>query len=252
MEVPAVDVDPDPAELVHHLREAAEVDRDQVIDREPGELLDRRHGAGGAAVGVRRVDLLPADEAVGARHVDREIAREGEDRDGGRVRLRADEHDRVRARSVGLAEAAVVADHERDRRLARIGRPGKLLGRLLVRLRLRRDCLKRVVEPQVDAAGDPAGQHQDDGADPGCDPPGDAPAAVLRQRLPVDADRRIRPGRENRPAVAVDGGATADSSFQCRSHAEKKKSAYFAPSRLMRISHESGDAPGNRLVQSFP
>ena len=55
--VAAVDVHPDPAELVDDLGEAAEVDRDQVVDRHPGELADGVERPARAAVGVRRVDL---------------------------------------------------------------------------------------------------------------------------------------------------------------------------------------------------
>jgi hypothetical protein len=44
-QVAMVDVDPDATEVVHELREAAEVDGDEVVDRQPGERPHRLHTA---------------------------------------------------------------------------------------------------------------------------------------------------------------------------------------------------------------
>ena len=62
--VAAVDVEPDPAELVDDLLEAVEVDRDQVVDREARQVLDGVDGAGRAAVGVGGVDPVDAEACV--------------------------------------------------------------------------------------------------------------------------------------------------------------------------------------------
>jgi len=40
-----VDVEPDPAEVVDEIVEAAEVDRDEIVDREPREGPDRLDSA---------------------------------------------------------------------------------------------------------------------------------------------------------------------------------------------------------------
>src|SRR5205807_2666901 len=58
VEVAAVDVHPDAAEGVDDLLEPVEVDRDQVVDREAGQLLDREQTADSAAEVVGGVDLV--------------------------------------------------------------------------------------------------------------------------------------------------------------------------------------------------
>jgi hypothetical protein len=57
--VAAVDVHPDAAELVHDLLEAVEVDGDQIVDRQAGQVLDREQRALRAtAERVGRVDAV--------------------------------------------------------------------------------------------------------------------------------------------------------------------------------------------------
>jgi hypothetical protein len=56
--VATVDVHPDPTERVDHLLEAVEVERDQVVDREPGQLLDREQRALRPAPRIRGVDAI--------------------------------------------------------------------------------------------------------------------------------------------------------------------------------------------------
>ena len=53
-------VDRHSSQLVDERRERVEVDDGDVVDREPGEILDRLHGEGSSAERVRRVDLVRA------------------------------------------------------------------------------------------------------------------------------------------------------------------------------------------------
>jgi Asp-tRNA(Asn)/Glu-tRNA(Gln) amidotransferase A subunit family amidase len=100
VEVAPVDVDPNAAELLDHQLEAAEVDRDQVVDLEPGETFDGLDHPLLLAIQVGRVDG-PHDVAPPrAPHLDPEVAREGQHRDrlAAVGRIGAQEHDGVRPR----------------------------------------------------------------------------------------------------------------------------------------------------------
>ncbi len=96
--VRAIDVQPDAAEIVDDLLEPVETDRDQVIDLEPGEPLDRVERSGCAAIGERVVDPSRRERHGVARAVDGDlkVAWEREQRDRVRARIGADEQDRVR------------------------------------------------------------------------------------------------------------------------------------------------------------
>ena len=125
----------------------------QIVDRQPGEVADRVERSRRAAGGVRGVDLRGEDR-IRAADLDHHVARQGQHRDRVRLRVGAEQHQRVGARrsALRLAVAAVVADHERDRRL--VGR------RHAVERRLRGLHVRRVgadrgdalVQPEVDAA----------------------------------------------------------------------------------------------------
>src|SRR5438105_12425387 len=91
--VVAVDVDVNAAELVDDLAEAAEVDVDDVVDPQAGELLDRAQRQLHAAVGVGLVQL---GDAV-ARDLHLEVTRERQQRGGLLGGVEADKHHRVRA-----------------------------------------------------------------------------------------------------------------------------------------------------------
>src|SRR3954447_21154918 len=125
VEVVAVDVDVDAADVVDDLAEAAEVDLDDVVDLERlaglGEqALDRPDRQPRAAQLVRRVDAV----AVVARDVGLEVARDRHHRGRVSVRVQPHEQDRVRPRlepELPVAVALVGAqDHDRLR-LAGLG-----------------------------------------------------------------------------------------------------------------------------------
>ncbi len=114
VEVAPVDVDPDAPDGVDELAEAAEVDRDQVVDGQPGQLADGLEGPLRAARRVGVVDPGAEDRLARAVDLDEEVARERHHRDRLRLRIGTHEHDRVgaRLRPLALAGALVVADHE--------------------------------------------------------------------------------------------------------------------------------------------
>ncbi len=101
VDVAMVDLHVDAVELVHEQLEAVEVDRDQVVHREPGQLLDGLERPVRRAVPARRprgvdpVGLERRDRVAVDRHL--QVAREREERQRVRRRIRAHEHDRVRA-----------------------------------------------------------------------------------------------------------------------------------------------------------
>jgi hypothetical protein len=95
VEVPPVDVDPDAAEGVDELVEAAEVDRDQIVDRHACQLPDGLERPLRAAFREGAVDAGAESRLPRAVDLDVEIAREGEERHGLRVWVGPDEHDRV-------------------------------------------------------------------------------------------------------------------------------------------------------------
>ena len=225
--VAAVDVDPDAAERVDDLLEAAEVDGDQVVDREAGQPADRLERPLRAAGRVRRVDLR-AELVSGAADVDDHVSREREHRDRLRLRIGPQEHERVgaRGRSLRLTVPAVVADHERDRGLVRRRHRVEARLRLLHVGRVRADRGDALVDEQVDAADEREGEHEQAGADDREDAADDPePASRTRVWGLIPVDRRQRVGWEADAPVTVD--ATAVSPFQRRPHEVSR-----VPSRL--------------------
>ena len=198
-----------------------EVDGDDVVDRDAGQLLDGLERALRAAVAVGRVDLAGAVRAVLAPDRDGEVAREREHRDRLRVRVDAHEHDRVGARAAAGSPARVVAEDERDCRLARQRDVELLLGDLHGG-RMRLDRVHRLVEPEVGAAADPECDRDDDEQRSDQDPAEDAETAPTRRRgLTVAGDGADRAGRKDGIAVSIEPGAAADASLQCRPHANE-------------------------------
>ena len=220
VEVAPVDVEPDPAEGVHQLVEAAEVDGDQIVHRQPRQLADGFQRALGPALGVGAVDPRAEGRTAGTDDVDVEVPGQREHRDRLGLRVGADEHDRVGA-GLGaprLALAAVVADDERRRRLAG-QRDVEALRRDLHVRRVRDDRRHALVEPEVRASRDRARADEQRHQEPDESGAEDGPArARQRRRLAVDRDRRQRAGRQDRPAVSVHGRTAAHASLQRRSH----------------------------------
>ena len=163
VEVAPVDVHPDAAEGVDELAEAAEVDGDQVVDRQAGELADGLERPLRAARRVGVVDPRTERRPAGTVDLNEEVAREREQRDRLRLGVGADEHDRVGARLdvLPLAGAPVVADDERRRRLAGQRDVEPLRGDLDVRRR-GDDVGDALVEPEVGAAGDRADHDEEE------------------------------------------------------------------------------------------
>jgi len=95
VEVAAVDVHRDAADLVDHLPEALEVDSDQVVDRQAGHGPDGFQCPLGAAIGVRRVDAIDGGAAVRAANLDDQVTGEGEQRERVPIRISSKEHQRV-------------------------------------------------------------------------------------------------------------------------------------------------------------
>ena len=123
-------VDVDATDRVDQVPEAVEVDERDVIDVEPGQVLDRPQRERRAAELERRVDL---GRSV-AGDLDPQVARDREEREPVLPGIGADQHDRVGAARVaapGLG-AAVGAEHE-DRRRRRGEQP--VLARQLARHR---------------------------------------------------------------------------------------------------------------------
>ena len=190
VEVAAVDVHPHPAELVDDLGEAAEVDRDQVVDGYAGELAHGLERAARATGRVGGVDLRGVGRLARADDLGPEVARERQQRDRLVLGVRAHEHERVRARGrvLRLVRPPVVADHERRRRLAG-DREVEPLRRHLDVDGLRSDRRHRLVEVEVRASGDAGGTDDDDGGGPAEDAQRQGAAAPGRRlRLSVDGD----------------------------------------------------------------
>jgi hypothetical protein len=221
VEVPPVDVHPDAADRVDELAEAAEVDGDQVVDREPRQLPDRLERALRAALGVRAVDAGVEARRPGADDLDVEVAREREQRDRLRLGVGAHEHDGVGpGGDAVLAGALVVADDEGGGRLARQRDVEALRGDLHVRCR-GDDRSDALVEPEVGAAGDRADDDEDRDQHPREDGPQPGPARARRRlRLAVDRDRREGPGGEHGPSVPGHGRPAANASLQRRPHTQ--------------------------------
>src|SRR5204862_868158 len=104
VEVAAVDVHVDAAERVHGLREAVEVDVDDVVDLQSRvELADRAHGQARAAERVGGVELVGAV----AGDVDLQVARQRQQGGGALRRVEAHQDHRVRERLADQAAAEV-------------------------------------------------------------------------------------------------------------------------------------------------
>ena len=222
VDVAAVDVEPDAAELVDALPEAVEVDADQEVDRETRQLANRLERPLGAAVRVRGVDSVRGGATVRALDLDDEVAGKGEHRDRVVRRIGAQEHERVRAgRSGSVLGTVVVADHERD--TGPLG--SRHLEHLCSRLEAtdRRRPLEALELPQVGAAGDSGGRRQADGYEHEQDRPERSQEAALALGPAVPRDRAQRPGRQDGLPVAVDDRYPADSSLERCSHPKKRE-----------------------------
>ena len=170
-----------------------------------------------AAARVRRVDAVADRRLARAVDVDDQVAREREHRDRLRVRVGADQHQRVGARGLRVvAEAVVVADDQRDGGLVRDRQVEHLLGLDHV-LGRRPQVLDGLVEPEVAAAGrrEPERERPRAASRSGCARPRRARAAG-RRRLLVARDRADRAGREDRAPVAVAGRRTPDAALERR------------------------------------
>jgi hypothetical protein len=223
--VAPVDVDPDAAELVDHLREAAEVDRDEVVDRQARQRLHCLDRALRAARRVRGVDAVAEWQAARTVNLDLEVAREGEQRDRLLPGIHANEHHRVRARRClrAVALPVVVTEEQRDGRLAGERRVQVLRGLLHLDVP-RLNQADGVLAVQPGAGGRGSRHHDGDRPEPEEPLPQKAPAApARRRRLRVADDRRQRPGRQHGVAVPVEGRRSAYSTFESRAHRRRAR-----------------------------
>ena len=235
VEVAVVYVQPDTAQLVDELQEAVEVDGDEIVDRYAGERADRLHAAERAAGGIRGVDAVAPNRPPGAVDVNDQIAGKGQHRDRPRLRIRAEEHQRVRPADrpcvTGLCSAPLVgSDQECVGRLARQRHVEGFLRRL-VRLRMRSDRREELVLLQVGRArDDQCGQQRPEEREPDQRPR----AAGRRLRLAVPHHRRAYARRKDGPAAAVHRRTAADPSLQRRLHRARKRRGARAPGRQPR------------------
>ena len=219
-----VDVEPHAAEVVDELREAAEVDGDEVVDRQSRERAHGLDAAGCAALRERRVD--PVAKIGAARAFDRrdQVTRERQHRERPRVGIGPDEDQGVGAAGeLGLlALSAVGADYERDRRLTG-NRHVETFCRCTVGPRLRADRREELMRLQIRGSGNAARDDHGRDQDPERHQAHDLPRATPRRvRLPVAAHRRVRPRRVDRATVAVNGRAAPDASLERRFHSATK------------------------------
>ena len=191
--------------------------------------------------------------AARAMDLDAQVARERQHRERVRRRVRAHEHERVRARGLPVlmsSRRAVVADHERDRRL--VGR------RHVVELLLRALDLGRVRGSGSRPGRRGRGSSRRRGPSATISPTrrartglaGEARArsawaAVARHRLTTS-------GGKNGVAVPVQLGATADSSLQRRPHSgpENARNATSGVADPTRIADPPESAQTSALVCS--
>ena len=173
VEVAPIDVDPGAVESVDDLPEAAEVDRDQVVDLHPGEEPHGLQRALRPAGRVCGVDLVEERRPSRAADLDAHVAREREERDRVGRRIGPDEHEGVGAPGGPFSLASVVPDHERDR-----GLPGQgnreLAGGLADLGGLRGDRRNRLVEIEIRPAGRPGRDDETRDPEPHRDPPDEA------------------------------------------------------------------------------
>ncbi len=223
VEVPPVDVDPDPAQLVDGLDESPVVDRHEVVDRQPGQLLDRLDGSLEPAERVRRVDRARKWGAPGAVDVDHQVARERHRGERADIRVRANQHDRVCAAAsllvLGPLPEVLAHDH-RDRGAA--GQRDVELLRSLADLRVLArgavDVDHRLLAVEPIAARDADGERREGGEEEEQDSRDEARDPASASRLSIVADRSQADRRQCGVAVSIPAGRTTDSSLQRRPH----------------------------------
>ena len=220
VEIAVVDVEIDAAELVHDVAEADEVDRDDVVDRDAGQLLDGLQRPARPAVRVGLVD--PAGErqlARAAGNRDDEVARERHHRDDLLLRVGAQQHDRVRARADRALrpEALVVADHQRDSRLVRRRHVEILLG-VDEGLRVCAHLGDALVDVEPGAAGERSRRDEHDHHEPEEELAEETQRPPALGAVPGDAGER----RNRDPTVAVSGMAGC-STLEGRSHMKSRR-----------------------------
>jgi hypothetical protein len=165
VEVVAVDVDVDAADVVDGAPEGPELDADHVVDREVvarrvlEQLLDRLDGQPLAAVLERGVDLV----AAVAGDLDGEVARDRHDGDRVAVGVGADEQHRVRARlepELLVVEAGVGAEQQDRARAAGLG--ARDLGDVDLHAALPEERLRHVVDLEHDRGRERGPAHRHD------------------------------------------------------------------------------------------
>ena len=220
VEVVAIDVGVDAVDVVDRLLEAAEVDRDDVVDLEVAaadgeQVLDRPDREALAARRIRLVDLHAVADA-GDRH--EEVARDRGHRDHLLVRIQADEQDGVRPRRepfhLVLVADVGAEDHQRLR-LAGV-RPVDLgdLDRRAARLA---QLVEHRVDLQQPRGRDRAGGGEAD-EDAGEQRPPDQPAAGARRRL---VGEQLLGAHASPPSTARSpgpGSTSEDGSCSTKSH----------------------------------
>ena len=259
VEVPVVDLHINPVQLVHEQLEAVEVDRDQVVDRQAGQLLHGLERPVGRALRARRpgrvdpVGLERGDGVAIDRHL--KVARERQQRQRVVRRIRADQHDRVGAR-VGETEslapgAGVVADDQRRRRLRRGRQRLQVLLGHLERLRVRRDRVERLVAVEIRTAGETDDDHDEREQEP---------AEYLRGRAASRAPRRLgrlvpphrleHRRRQDRATVAIHGRGATHSSLERRPHTEGGAHPSAGGSRYRRVRQgpPASEGPSQEVI----
>jgi hypothetical protein len=211
-----IDVEPDAPELVHEIRETAEVDGDEIVDRQTGE---RTHGLDRSERPTRRercVDPVPEVRMAGTLDRRDQVAGEREHGEGVRPWIGPNENQRVRASGqLGfVAFPSIGADHERNRRLAG-NRQVKALRGCAIGLRLRGDRLEELVGLEVRRARRPTRDHDRSQHDPEHHGPHHLPRVPARRLgLAIAPHRRVDARRVHRAAVAVDGRTAPHASLK--------------------------------------
>ena len=219
VEVAPVDVHPDAVDLVDELPEAPEIDRDDVVDRDAGQVANGLDCSPRAARRVRGVD--PVDERGPARatNLHLQVARERQHRDRLAVGVGPHEHQRVGARR-GVCTVLlppVVADDEGCRRLAG-ERHLERLERLLHLDRPRSDGRHRLVEVEIRTTCGATREHGEHERRPAGDSQ-DEGASGTRWRPAADRSQRaqtLRPRCRRRPGVPHRGRVLASVSSAWR------------------------------------
>jgi hypothetical protein len=215
-EITVIDVEPDAAELVHEIRETAEIDRDEIVDRETGE---RAHGFDRSerpTLRERSVDPISQVRVAGTFDRRDQVAREREHGEGVRPWICANENQRVRASGElrFLAFPPVGADHEGHRRLTG-NRQVEALGCGAISLRLRGDRLEELMRLEIRRTRRPTRDHDRGQHHPEDHGPHHLPRGTARRvRLAIAPHRRVDARRVHRAAVAVDGRAAPHASLE--------------------------------------